>query len=179
MAARAVLSYWRTLGSRERPGYVTHYGFGIIRDPGDEVVFQWEDTCFDALKKMTLESGPANLFYSGFRRQEHKLHTRRVRTMDQEYESFIPCSVNVVANKALERDTLKLTISYAAMFLYAWFMLSSCRNCSRSNRFYLTILGILTVPMGLLIGGSLTTLAGMTYTTIHLAIPYLCLGELA
>ena len=64
---------------------------------------------------------------------------------------------------------------YLLMFVYTMFMLGRINLVE--HRFYLTLAGIFSVAMGLIIAYGLSSALGFPYTTIHAILPFLCLGK--
>ena len=61
------------------------------------------------------------------------------------------------------------------MFLYTVLMLG--RLTMVDLRLYLSLAGILSVFLGLIVSVSVASVLGFPYTTIHAVLPFLCLGN--
>ena len=61
------------------------------------------------------------------------------------------------------------------MFLYTVLMLG--RVNMLELRLYLSLAGIVSVFLGLIVSVSVASILGFPYTTIHAVLPFLCLGR--
>ena len=61
------------------------------------------------------------------------------------------------------------------MFIYTIIMLGKVNSVE--VRLYLTISGIISICMGLIIAMGISSLLGYPYTPIHAILPFLCLGR--
>ena len=68
-----------------------------------------------------------------------------------------------------------MLIGYCAMFLYTVLMLG--RLTMLDLRLYLSLAGITSVFLGLIVSVSVASVLGFPYTTIHAVLPFLCLGS--
>ena len=72
-------------------------------------------------------------------------------------------------------DAYLMLVGYGAMFLYTVFMLG--RLTMLELRLFLSLAGILSVFLGLIVSVSVASVLGFPYTTIHAVLPFLCLGS--
>ena len=68
-----------------------------------------------------------------------------------------------------------MLVGYGAMFLYTVLMLG--RLSMLELRLFLSLAGILSVFLGLVVSVSLASVLSFPYTTIHAVLPFLCLGS--
>ena len=68
-----------------------------------------------------------------------------------------------------------MLVGYCAMFLYTVLMLG--RINMLELRLYLSLAGIISVFLGLIMSVSVASVLGFPYTTIHAVLPFLCLGS--
>ena len=79
-----------------------------------------------------------------------------------------------VSTEAIFFDASLMAGGYIIMFLYTVLMLGKMNRVE--VRLYLTISGIVSIMMGLVIAIGLSSLLGYPYTPIHAILPFLCLG---
>jgi predicted RND superfamily exporter protein len=72
------------------------------------------------------------------------------------------------------KDSDKLVMGYMLVFVYVNLMLSKM-NCVE-QRFWLSVIGILSVAMGMILGYGICSLCGLFYSAAHTVIPFLLLG---
>jgi hypothetical protein len=80
-----------------------------------------------------------------------------------------------VSADAIFFDGIKMASGYLLMFVYTIFMLGRLNTIE--VRFYLSIVGIICIGMGLIIAMGLTLALGYPYTPMHAALPFLALGK--
>ena len=79
-----------------------------------------------------------------------------------------------VSTEAIFFDATLMAGGYLIMFIYTIVMLGKLNTLE--VRLYLTISGIISIGMGLIIAIGLSSLLGYPYTPIHAILPFLCLG---
>ena len=79
-----------------------------------------------------------------------------------------------VSTEAIFFDATLMAGGYIIMFIYTIVMLGKLNTLE--VRLYLTISGIISIGMGLIIAIGLSSLLGYPYTPIHAILPFLCLG---
>jgi len=79
-----------------------------------------------------------------------------------------------VSTEAIFFDASLMAGGYIIMFLYTVLMLGKMNRVE--VRLYLTISGIVSIMMGLVIAIGLSSVLGYPYTPIHAILPFLCLG---
>ena len=84
-------------------------------------------------------------------------------------------SYGAVSSEAIFFDGTLMVCGYLLMFLYTSVMLGKL-NCVE-HRMGLSIAGICSIMMGLVIAVGLSSLIGFPYTPMHAILPFLCLGE--
>jgi len=72
------------------------------------------------------------------------------------------------------KDADKLLGGYILVFIYVNLMLSKL-NCVE-QRFWLSVIGLLSVAMGMILGYGLCSMFGLFYSAAHTVIPFLLLG---
>ena len=80
-----------------------------------------------------------------------------------------------VSTEAIFFDASLMAGGYIIMFIYTVVMLGKFNTLE--VRLYLTISGIISIGMGLIIAIGLSSLIGYPYTPIHAILPFLCLGR--
>ena len=83
-------------------------------------------------------------------------------------------SLGDVSTEAIFFDASLMAGGYIIMFLYTVLMLGKMNRVE--VRLYLTISGIVSIMMGLVIAIGLSSVLGYPYTPIHAILPFLCLG---
>eukprot|EP00088_Acartia_fossae_P046862 TRINITY_DN5073_c0_g1_i2.p1 TRINITY_DN5073_c0_g1~~TRINITY_DN5073_c0_g1_i2.p1 ORF type:complete len:1105 (-),score=246.34 TRINITY_DN5073_c0_g1_i2:820-4134(-) len=145
--ARAALMYWNV----EVPDdveLITSVGGGVEITFADKDTLEWESRFVEAA--LSFDFPGYNIFPNAVR------------------------SFGDLNEQAILFDVLKLVIGYIIMFVYTVFMLGRINKLEL--RLYMTIVGIVSVGMGLVIGIGISSLIGYPYTPIHSALPFLCLG---
>ena len=79
-----------------------------------------------------------------------------------------------VSTEAIFFDAYLMAGGYIIMFIYTIIMLGKVNSVE--VRLYLTISGIISICMGLIIAMGISSLLGYPYTPIHAILPFLCLG---
>ena len=97
--------------------------------------------------------------------------------MSSSQVKFVPnagSSFSDVSSDAVFLDIYLVLIGYGAMFIYAIVMLGKVNTME--IRLYISVAGIVSVFMGLVSSVSIASMFGFPYTTMHAALPFLCLG---
>ena len=121
---------------------------GLEIDPADVTTIDWERQFLEVALNMT---------------------STEVKLLPNAVSSF-----SDVSSDAVFFDIYLILIGYFAMFFYTITMLG--RVNTMEIRLYVSIAGIVSVFMGLVISVSLASIFGFPYTTMHAALPFLCLG---
>ena len=83
-------------------------------------------------------------------------------------------SFRVISSEAVYSDARLVAAGYILMFCYTILMLGKWN--SMEVRLYLSMVGILGIGMGLVIGLSISSVFGFPYTPVHALLPFICLG---
>jgi len=125
------------------------------------------------VSKTGLEIDPADVTTIDWERQfleiALNMSTSEVQLLPNAVSSF-----SDISSEAVFFDIYLILIGYFAMFFYTITMLGKINTVE--IRLYVTIAGIVSVFMGLVISVSLASIFGFPYTTMHAALPFLCLG---
>ena len=81
-----------------------------------------------------------------------------------------------VSTEAIFFDAALMAGGYIIMFIYTIVMLGKFNSVE--VRLYLTISGIISIGMGLIIAMGISSFLGYPYTPIHAILPFLCLGRI-
>jgi len=95
--------------------------------------------------------------------------TKKVKVMVNAAKSF-----GDVSTEAIFFDASLMAGGYIIMFIYTIVMLGKLN--SLEVRLFLTVSGIVSIGMGLVIAMGISSLIGYPYTPIHAILPFLCLG---
>ena len=147
VAARTAQMFW-SIKVPENGTAVKDQGSGVETEFADQTSLSWE------------EAFVATILNSS--------HTGAV-TLPKAESSF-----GVVSSEAIYSDARLVAAGYILMFSYAILMLGKW-NCVEV-RLYLSIVGILGIVMGLVIGLSISSVFGYPYTPLHALLPFICLG---
>ena len=121
---------------------------GLEIDPADATTIQWEQQFLEIAFNMT---------------------SSQVKLVPNAVSSF-----SDVSSKAVFLDIYLVLIGYGAMFVYTIVMLGKVNTME--IRLYISVAGIVSVFMGLVSSVSIASMFGFPYTTMHAALPFLCLG---
>ena len=83
-------------------------------------------------------------------------------------------SFGEVSGEAIFFDAFFMAGGYIIMFLYTIVMLGNTNLVH--VRLYLTISGLLSIAMGMIISMGLSSILGFPYTPMHAVLPFICLG---
>ena len=83
-------------------------------------------------------------------------------------------SFGEVSGEAIFFDAFFMAGGYLIMFIYTIIMLGNANLIH--VRLYLTISGLLSIAMGMVISMGLSSLLGFPYTPMHAVLPFICLG---
>lgn len=83
-------------------------------------------------------------------------------------------SFGEVSGDAIFFDAFFMAGGYLIMFLYTIVMLGNLNLVH--VRFYLTITGLFSIGMGMVISMGISSLLGFPYTPMHGVLPFICLG---
>jgi len=147
VSARIARLYWN-IEIPEGAEIVANGGFGAALNPADAVTLAWEQQFLDIA---------LNSSYPG------------VKILPNAKKSFEDVNAN-----AIFFDAFKVAFGYSIMFVYTMIMLG--RMNTLEVRFYLTVTGIMSVGMGLVVGVGLSSVMGFPYTPVHSALPFIGLG---
>ena len=95
-------------------------------------------------------------------------------TVEVEVFIFSSRSLGDVSTQSLFFDATLLAGGYTIMFVYTVFMLG--RLNTLEVRFYLSVVGIVSIGMGFVLGIGISSLLDYPVTPIHSLLPFLCLG---
>ena len=84
-------------------------------------------------------------------------------------------SFGEVSGEAIFFDAFFMAGGYLIMFLYTIIMLGNLNLVH--VRLYLTISGLFSIGMGMVISMGLSSLLGFPYTPMHGVLPFICLGK--
>ena len=147
VAARTALMIW-SIKVPEDAIIVKNQGSGVEINLADQTTLSWEEA-FVATVLNSSHTGAVTLPYA---------------------ES----SFSVISSEAVYSDARLVAAGYILMFSYTVLMLGKW-NCVEV-RLYLSMLGILGIGMGLVIGLSISSAFGFPYTPLHVMLPFICLG---
>ena len=148
VSATAAQMYWN-VAVPDTASLVRHQGSGVELELADAVTLAWEEQMI----RITL-----NTTYP-----DHSILPHAAKSFGD------------VSSEAIFFDAVKMAVGYGLMFLYTIFMLG--RVNSVEIKLYLSIAGITSVGMGLIIALGLSSMIGYAYTPMHAALPFLCLGK--
>ena len=80
-----------------------------------------------------------------------------------------------ISDETMFVDGKLVVIGYLIMIVFTIIMLGNVQKCEM--HLMLTIGGIITIVMGMIIGVGLSSLIGYYYTPVHVILPFLCLGK--
>ena len=83
-------------------------------------------------------------------------------------------SFGEVSGEAIFFDAFYMAGGYIIMFLYTIVMLGNMNLVH--VRLYLTLTGLLSIAMGMVISMGISSLLGFPYTPMHAVLPFICLG---
>ena len=135
-----------TLEVPEGVDFVSKTGLEI--NPADATTIQWEQQFLEIAFNMS---------------------SSEVRLIPHAGSSF-----SDVSSDAVFLDIYLVLIGYVAMFIYTIVMLGKVNTME--IRLYISVAGIVSVFMGLVSSVSIASMFGFPYTTMHAALPFLCLG---
>jgi len=147
VSAEAVRMFW-SIKVPEDAEIVESQGSGVELELGDATSLAWEE---EFIKVISEES-------SG----DFEIIPNAVK------------SYGAVSSEAIFFDGTLMVCGYLLMFLYTSVMLGKL-NCVE-HRMVLSIAGICSIMMGLVIAVGLSSLLGFPYTPMHAILPFLCLG---
>ena len=128
-----------------------HAGEGIIvREVADQISLDWELKFINIALNSTTE--------------KMKVYVRASRSLGD------------VASTATNVDKPLFAGAYVIMLVYTIIMLGRLNRLE--VRLFLTISGIVSIAMGMIIAVGISSLFGYPYTPVHSILPFLCLGKL-
>ena len=151
VSAEAAIMVW-SIRVPEDAEIVESQGSGVELELGDATSLAWEDEFVKVIKHESDESS--------------------------EHFEIIPNAVKSygeVSSQAIFFDGTLMAGGYILMFIYTAMMLGKL-NCVEL-RMFLTIAGISSIVMGLVIALGISSALGFPYTPMHAILPFLCLGE--
>ena len=86
-----------------------------------------------------------------------------------------PRSFTDISEDTVFFDAKFVVAGYSIMILFTILVLGKLNILE--IRFYLTISGILSIIMGMVIGIGMSLLLGYPYTAVHIVLPFICLGK--
>jgi len=147
VAASIAQMFWRTKVPEDAV-IVNSQGSGLELELADQATLDWEEQFLEI----------------GFNES-----TREHKFIPQAAKSF-----GDVSSDAIFFDAFLMAGGFILMFMYTFIMLGKM-NCVEV-RLYLSIAGLISIGMGLVVAWGLSSALGFPYTPLHAALPFLCLG---
>jgi len=147
VSAKAARLYWNVVVPEDAV-LVANTRSGVDVNLADQDTLDWEQRLID-ITLNTSEPG--------------------VRAVPKAIKSF-----GDLSQEAIFVDAIKMAAGFLIMFLYTFVMLGKMNTLEL--KLYLSIVGILSIGMGLVIGLGLASVLGYPYTPMHGCLPFLGLG---
>ena len=147
VAARTAQMFW-SIKLPEDGVLVKDQGSGVEFNLADQTSLDWEEAFVAAVLNSS--------------------HTGAI-TLPMAESSF-----GVVSAEAISSDSRLVAAGYFLMFSYTVLMLGKWNSIE--VKLYLSMVGIIGIGMGLVIGLSISSVFGFPYTPVHALLPFICLG---
>jgi len=147
VSAEAIRMFW-SIRVPEGAEIVESQGSGVELELGDARSLAWEEEFIKVISEVSSE--------------DFEIIPNAVK------------SYGAVSSEAIFFDGTLMVCGYLLMFLYTSVMLGKL-NCVE-HRMLLSVAGICSILMGLVIAVGLSSLLGFPYTPMHAILPFICLG---